>query len=184
MLFSATDFGTFQREMQPRQVKRIVRALKQLRRRRLETLGMTPEYLGGRNCHRRIEKHLRRFRELSLADTFPQEIEQFLCPLQTKGRNDDNSAALESLGYGFKELVDGRPNDLCSRSSYVVSITTLSAWGGVAGLRSSKRPAFPRSPENNTPVEWLCSASCKKDAGRTQDMTGVDEGRFHTRGHI
>ena len=57
--------------------------------------------------------------------------------------------------------MDG-PNGLCNRSPYVVSITTFSACGGVAGLRSSRRPALPRSPENSTLVEWLCSESCRK----------------------
>jgi hypothetical protein len=50
---------------------------------------------------------LRRFREPALRDPLAQVIEQLLCALQSEGRDDDVSPALERFGDGLIKLVDG-----------------------------------------------------------------------------
>ena len=154
--------GSFPREVQSRQAERITSALKQFLGGGLETLGMPSEYLGSRYRHGQIEEHLCRFREPPVANTVAQEIEKLLCPLHGECGNDDISPTFECRRYSSKSSSMDGPECLCARSPYVVSITTLSAWGGLAGLRNGRRPALPRSPENSTLVERPCSESCRK----------------------
>ena len=65
-----------------------------------------------------------------------------------------------------------------------VSITTTSACGGGAGSRSSGSSALPRSPENSTRASPPPSVQFQQNAGRAEDVAGVDEGRAHAVGEL
>jgi hypothetical protein len=90
--------------MQPRQVKRILSALKKCCGRGPKAFGMTAEYLGGRNRHRRVQEHRRRGGEPPAADALAQKIKQLVGALERECGNDDIAAAFEGVGNGFKKL--------------------------------------------------------------------------------
>jgi hypothetical protein len=115
-----------------------------------------------RNRHWRIEEYLRRFRQLPLADALAQEIEQLLCSFDRKGWNNDVSPAFEGLFYRTEEFRDRRAQWFVQPVAIRGFHYDIFGVGGVAGLRSSRRPALPKSPENSTLVECPCSESCRK----------------------
>ena len=145
---------------------------------------MTSEYLGSRNRHWRIQEHLRRFREPSLADAVAQEIEQFLCSLHGEGGNDDVSPAFEGLGYGFKELVDGWTQWLMQPVSICGFHHDIFGMGRRRGAAQQQAARITQVAGKQHAGRTALFRKLQKNAGRAENMAGVEESRAHTRGYF
>ena len=127
---------------------------------------------------------MRRFREPTLSDALTQEIEQFLCALQSEGGDDDVSAAFESFGYSFIKLIDGwaqffvQSVPVCGFHHDVLCVWRL-RWS--AQQEATGVAEVARKQHTGRTALFL---KLQENAGRAQDVASVDERSVHAGGDL
>ena len=165
--------------MQSGQTKRIVSVSNELCDVGLQALQVMLHDFGGGDRHRQVEKDLRRFRQPITLDPLADEKNQLLRPLQGKGGVDDVSTAPEGVRHRVVEFLDRRFQRLVQTVTiggfhhHVIRLRRLRGaaqqWiDGLAEIAREQHAGLPR-----------VFAELQKDAGGTEDMTGVDEGGAH-----
>ena len=127
---------------------------------------------------------MRRFREPTLSDALTQEIEQFLCALQSEGGDDDVSSAFESFGYCLIKLIDGwaqllvQSVTVCGFHHDVFGVWRLR---GAAQQQATGVAQVARKQHTGRMALFL---ELQENAGRAQDVASVDEGSVHAGGDL
>ena len=127
---------------------------------------------------------MHRFREPTLSNALTQVKEQFLCALQGEGGDDDVSSAFEGFGYGLIELIDGGAQ-LLVQSVAVGGFhhDVFGVWRrrGAAQQEATGVAQVARKQHTGRMALFL---ELQENAGRAQDVAGVDEGRAHAGGDL
>ena len=181
MRLIAAEFGGFAREVEPRQAERVAAIAEQLGCVRRVGLGVALEDLGRGDRHRRIEKHLHRRRQPVLLAALAQQVEQLLRALERKRRDDDVAAALERFADRLVKLFDRR-RDRLVQAIAVGRLHHHDVNFGRIGGRPQQRPAgVAEVAGKEQPPAFRPFLEFEQDAGRAENMAGVEEGDGHAR---
>ena len=101
-------FGRFSGEMDAGKAERVAVSMKQRCGFAVVAFGMTPEYFGGGNRHRRIKKDLHGGWYIFFFHTLAQIIKYFLRPFHRKGGDNCIAASFEGVVDGVIQLLDTR----------------------------------------------------------------------------
>src|SRR5476649_763252 len=106
-------------------------------------------------------------------------MEQFLCALQSEGRNNDVSSAIESFVYRPIKFIDGwaqlfvQSVPVCGFHHNVFGVWRL------RGATQQKAPSVAQVARKQHAGPVALFLKLQKNAGRTQDVAGIDEGSVH-----
>ena len=119
---------------------------------------------------------MRRFGELTLADTFAKEIEQFLRSLDGEGGNDDISSSFEGLVYRFKELRYGWTQWLMQPVSIRGFHDNILGPGRRHGAAQQLATGVTQIAGKQHVGGMTLFRKLQKNTGRAKNMASVEEG--------
>ncbi len=164
-------------DMQPRHAERVLSLGEQRGELRAVAFRMAAENLGGGDRHWRIEEHLHRRLLAPGGDAGADGVKQLLRPFEREGRHDDVAAAGESVADRGVQLLDRIP---------VGAVPPVAVGGfhhhdigrGRRGGRVEQRtPGAAEIAREQDAARRAVLGRFHQDAGRTEDMPGVVEGR-------